>query len=71
MAECHQLNYKDMFKLFRKKTEIDKLNAKYKSLLKESKNLSTSSRSASDAKLVEAESILNKIKALESKFNSK
>ncbi|MCH2231726.1 MAG: Lacal_2735 family protein [Crocinitomicaceae bacterium] len=60
-----------MFKLFRKKTEIDKLNAKYKSLLKESKNLSTSSRSASDAKLVEAESILNKIKALESKFNSK
>jgi hypothetical protein len=54
-----------MFKFFKKKTALEKLNEQYKKLLSEANILSTSNRKASDAKVFEAESILDKIKALE------
>ena len=54
-----------MFKLFKKKTELEKLNEKYKKLLLEAKNLSSSNRKASDAKTFEAEQVLDRIKELE------
>ena len=53
-----------MFGLFGKKTEQEKLNIKYKKLLKEAHSLSTTDRVASDAKVVEANIILEKIEAL-------
>ena len=55
-----------MFKFFKKKTKVDILNLRYKTLLKESINLSKLSLTYSDMKLVEAESILNEIAALKS-----
>ena len=39
-----------MFKLFKKKTEIEKLEELYQKLLEEAYNLSTSNRRLSDAK---------------------
>lgn len=53
-----------MFGLFKKTTEVEKLQKEYKKLLKESFDLSKSNRSASDAKLAEAEAIQDKIIAL-------
>ena len=54
-----------MFKFFKKKTALEKLNEQYRRLLSEANTLSTSNRKASDAKVFEAESILDEIKALE------
>ncbi|MEJ6776755.1 MAG: Lacal_2735 family protein [Crocinitomicaceae bacterium] len=54
-----------MFKFLKKKTALEKLNKQYKILLSEANTLSTSNRKASDAKVFEAESVLDKIKALE------
>lgn len=59
-----------MFKLFKKKTEVERLNDQYKKLLKESHQLSSSSRSASDAKLVQAEQILKKIDLVKMEISS-
>lgn len=56
-----------MFGLFKKKSEADKLNDKYKKLLKESHQLSTSNRQLSDLKIVEANEVLKKIELLEKK----
>lgn len=56
-----------MFGLFKKKSEVDKLYDAYNDLLKESHTLSTSNRSASDAKLQEANDILKQIEVLEVK----
>ena len=53
-----------MFGLFKKTTEAEKLQKQYEKLLKESYDLSKSNRSASDAKLAEAEAIQDKIMAL-------
>ncbi|WP_157811541.1 Lacal_2735 family protein [Lacinutrix sp. Bg11-31] len=53
-----------MFGLFKKTTEAEKLQKQYEKLLKESFNLSKSNRSASDAKMAEAEAIQDKIMAL-------
>ena len=50
--------------LFKKKTEKEKLEAKYKKLLEESYKLSHSNRAASDDKAAEANEILKKIEAL-------
>ena len=50
-----------MFGLFKKKSPIDKLQAKYKKLMEESFRLSTIDRSASDAKSAEAELISKRI----------
>lgn len=56
-----------MFGLFKKKTEREKLEEKYKKLLDESYKLSTSDRAKSDLKRAEAEEVLNQITALDPK----
>ena len=53
-----------MFKLFKGKSKLDKLNAKYRALLKEAYDLSTSNRAASDAKTAEANALLEEIEKL-------
>lgn len=54
-----------MFGLFKKKTEIDKLDAQYNRIMKEAHRLSTTDRKASDAKAAEANALLKKIEDLE------
>jgi hypothetical protein len=58
-----------MFGLFKKKTEIEKLNEKYAQLMQEAYKLGQSSRVASDRKIAEAEEILKKIEILKNKEN--
>jgi hypothetical protein len=53
-----------MFNLFKRKTEKEKLQAKYKKCLAEAYALSTTNRSASDAKTAEANKILEEIEKL-------
>lgn len=50
-----------MFKIFKKKSKLDKLGEQYRKLLKEAHKISTIDRRASDAKFVEAQLILNEI----------
>ena len=59
-----------MFKFLKRKSAVEKLNNQYKKLLLEAKQLSTSNRKASDAKLFEAESILTEIKKLQALSNN-
>ncbi|MDY7394256.1 Lacal_2735 family protein [Aureibaculum sp. 2210JD6-5] len=56
-----------MFGLFKKKSEVEKLNDRYKKLLAESHRLSTTNRKASDTKYAEADIVLKKIEALNNK----
>ena len=53
-----------MFGLFKKKSELEKLQEKYKNLLEESYKLSTSNRGESDKKQFEAQQVLEQIEAL-------
>jgi len=53
-----------MFGLFKKRSQAEKLEAKYKKLLEESFKLSTINRKMSDAKMSEANDILNEIDQL-------
>ncbi len=53
-----------MFGLFKKKSEREKLNQKYKKLLSEAHQLSTSNRTLSDKKMQEADEVLKKIDQL-------
>lgn len=53
-----------MFGLFKKKTEAEKFNEKYKKLLAEAHQLSSSTRKASDVKQYEAEQVLKTITLL-------
>lgn len=53
-----------MFGLFKKKSLKEKLEAKYQKLLKESYDLSTTNRKASDQKQAEAAEVLKEIEAL-------
>lgn len=53
-----------MLGIFKKKSPIEKLQIEYKKLLEESFKLSTTDRSASDAKRAEAEAIAEQIEAL-------
>ena len=53
-----------MFGLFKKKSEKEKLQAKYEQLMKQSFELSTSNRKAADQKVAEADAILKQIEAL-------
>lgn len=53
-----------MFGLFKKKTEVEKLQSKYEALMKEWHTLSTINRSESDKKYAEAEEIAKLIDAL-------
>lgn len=55
-----------MFNLFKKKSEKEKLQAEYESLLKESHRLSTSNRKMSDQKAYEAEEVMKKLEKLKS-----
>ena len=56
-----------MFSLFKGKSELEKLNEKYKKLLQEAHKLSTSNRTSSDQKTAEANEVLNKIEELKQK----
>ena len=53
-----------MFGLFKKKSEIEKLEIKYKKLLEEAYQLSTTNRKNSDNKASEANVVLKKIELL-------
>lgn len=55
---------KDMFGLFNKKSEKEKLQAQYGKLMKEAHSLSTTNRKLSDTKIFEAEEIMKKIESL-------
>ena len=55
-----------MFGLFKKKSEKEKLQKKYRKLLEESYKLSHTNRSASDQKAAEAEAVLKQIEDLPS-----
>ena len=54
-----------MFGLFKKRSELVKLNDKYRRLLKEARELSTSNRKLSDKKTAEADAVLKEIEELE------
>ena len=54
-----------MFGLFKKKSEVEKLQDKYKSLMKEWHALSSINRSESDKKYAEAEAVLIQIENLQ------
>ena len=58
-----------MFGIFKKKTEVEKLEIKYKALLKEAYDLSKTNRSKSDQKTFEAEEISKQIEILNKKNN--
>ena len=53
-----------MFRFFKKKSEMEKLQLEYKRLLEEAHRLSTSNRSLSDEKMFEANEVLKKIDQL-------
>ena len=53
-----------MFGLFKKKTEIEKLQDKFAKLMEESHKLSTINRSESDDKFAEADEIAKQIESL-------
>ncbi len=53
-----------MFKLFKKKSEIEILQLKYEKLMKESHRLSTINRSKGDEKFAEADKIASEIDEL-------
>lgn len=52
-----------MFNLFKKKSNLDKLQAEYKKLMAEAHRLSTTDRKASDAKVAEAEEVAKQMDA--------
>jgi len=56
-----------MFGIFKKKTEIEKLEIKYKALLKEAYDFSKTSRSKSDQITFEAEEVSKQIEILKEK----
>ena len=56
-----------MFGLFKKKSEVDKLQEKYKKVMEEAYKLQSINRTDSDTKYKEADDILNEIEALEKK----
>ncbi len=53
-----------MFGLFKKKSEVEKLEDNYKKLMEEAYKLQSINRSDSDAKYLEADTILKKIDQL-------
>ena len=53
-----------MFGIFRRKTKIEKLNLKYKSLMNASYNLSKTNRKKSEEKYFQADEILKEIEIL-------
>ena len=57
-----------MFGLFKKKTELEKLEIKYKALLKEAYDLSKIDRSKSYQKTFEADKVSKQIEILKAKL---
>lgn len=55
-----------MFGIFKKKTEREKLNERYRKLMKESHQLSTTDRIKSDQKFAEAQELLYRLDTIES-----
>ncbi|HAW18933.1 MAG TPA: hypothetical protein DCX14_02020 [Flavobacteriales bacterium] len=53
-----------MFGIFKKKSDLEKLEIKYRTLLSEAHKLSASNRKLSDQKVAEADVVLKKIEAL-------
>lgn len=53
-----------MIRLFRKKTAVEKLQIRYKKLMSQWHDLSSSDRAASDAKYAEAQQVLEEIDKL-------
>ncbi|MCB0483845.1 MAG: Lacal_2735 family protein [Flavobacteriales bacterium] len=53
-----------MFNIFKKKSELDKLNDTYKKLLEEAYRLSHSNRVAGDAKMAEANEVAQRLEKL-------
>jgi hypothetical protein len=53
-----------MFGLFKRKTEVEKLQDRYKKLMAEWHDLSSVDRSASDAKYAEAQKVLEELDQL-------
>lgn len=56
-----------MFGLFKKKSEVEKLQEQYKKLMEEGYKLQSINRSDSDQKYLEADNLLKKIEALKAK----
>ena len=56
-----------MFGIFKKKSDIDKLQDTYKKLMEEAFKLQSINRSDSDKKYKEADNVLKKIEALQTK----
>ena len=56
-----------MFGLFKKKSEEEKLQEKYKRLLKEAYDLQSVNRSASDQKYLEADTVLKQLEMVQNK----
>ena len=56
-----------MFGLFKKKTELEKLEDKYQKLLKDAFTLSSTNRRMSDSKTAEANLVLSQIEHLKAK----
>lgn len=56
-----------MFGLFKRKTELEKLEIKYRALLKEAYEFSKTNRSKSDQKTFEAEEVLKQMEILKQK----
>ena len=54
-----------MFGLFKKKTELEKLQSQYEKLMKEAFDLSKINRSAGDEKYAQADKIQKQIEALQ------
>lgn len=53
-----------MFNLFKKKSDLEKLQEKYEKLMKEWHQFSTINRSKSDEKYAEAQKVLDEIEGL-------
>ena len=56
-----------MFGFFKKKSEVDKLQEKYKKVMEEGYKLQSINRTDSDTKYKEADDILKEIEALQDK----
>ncbi|MGJ8744971.1 Lacal_2735 family protein [Polaribacter sp.] len=56
-----------MFGLFKKKSELEKLQDSYKKIMEEAYKLQSINRTKSDQKYLEADNILKKIASLQSK----
>jgi superfamily I DNA and RNA helicase len=56
-----------MFGLFKKKTDVEKLQEKYKKVMEEAFKLQSINRSDSDKKYLEADNLLKQIEKIQSK----